>query len=81
MRSILDRLLHEESGHLIKGVTAILGAAGAIVLAIGVTGDTDALVWIGAIVLAVAFINAGFIEHTQLDYPVLKRLDDLEAKQ
>lgn len=81
MRSILNRFLREESGHLIKGVTALLGAAGAIVLAVGVTGDTDALVWIGAIVVAVAFINGGFIEHTQLDYPVLKRLDELEAKQ
>jgi len=81
MRSVLNRLLREESGHMIKAITAMLGAAGAIVLAVGITGDNDALVWIGAVVVAVAFVNAGFIEHTKIEYPVLKRLDDLEAKQ
>lgn len=81
MRSVLNRFLWEESGHLIKGVTALVGAAGAIVLAVGATADQDALVWIGAVVLALAFVNGGFIEHTKIDYPMLKRLDDLEAKQ
>ena len=81
MSSILARLVREESGHLIKVVTALLGAVGVIVLAVGITGDSDALVWIGAAVVAVAFVNAGVVEHTQLEYPVFKRLDDLEAKQ
>ncbi|MDA1004454.1 MAG: hypothetical protein O3B31_14105 [Chloroflexi bacterium] len=59
----------------------MLGAVGAIVLAVGATGDNDTLVWIGGVVVALAFLNSGFIEHTKMDYPLYRRVDELEKSR
>jgi hypothetical protein len=75
----LQRLATEEDGHLVVGVTGLLGAAGAIVLAVGATIDIDVLVWAGAVVVAAGSINGTFREHTQVTYSILDRLDRLEG--
>ncbi len=79
MRALLQRLLTEESGHLAVAATGLLGAAGAIVLAVGATNANDVLVWIGAAVLVAAYINGSTGEHRQVTYPILARLDELEG--
>ncbi|MEE8421432.1 MAG: hypothetical protein V3S31_01500 [Dehalococcoidia bacterium] len=79
MRAFLRRLLTEESGHMVIAATGLVGAAGAILLAVGVTGDTDVLVWIGGGVMAVAFLNGSIREHQLVDYEIFARLDELEG--
>lgn len=77
--ALLRRLAHEETGHMVRATTSLLGIAGAIGLAAGVTGDNNLLVWVGAIFLALGFANAGVVEHIRYDYPILTRIEDLEG--
>lgn len=81
MRSLTARMRREEDGHVWRGVTALLGAAGAIVLTLGVTGANDTLAWIGGVVVALAFLNSGFMEHSKMDYPLYRRVDELEKSR
>jgi len=80
MLALIRRLFHEESGHNVRAATGLLGAPGAIVLGVGASAGNDVLIWIGAVVVALAFINVSFIEHVRYDYPLLERIEDLEAK-
>ncbi len=79
MRAFLRRLHTEETGHAVIAATGLIGAAGAILLAAGMTTDTDVLAWIGGGVMAVAFINGSVREHQLVDYEVFARLDELEG--
>ena len=78
MTTFLRRLIDEDSGYMVRATTSLLGIAGAIGLAAGITGNSDILVWVGAIFIALGFANAGFVEHIQFDYPVLERIESLE---
>ena len=75
---MLRRLHHEEEGHAEVGVPALVGAIGAILLTIGAAGDTDVLIWIGGIVLAVGLFVAALARHRFIDYTTWERLDKLE---
>jgi hypothetical protein len=81
MTTFLRLLIDEDSGHMVRATTSLLGIAGAVALAAGITADSDILVWVGAIFLVLAFANAGVVEHIQFDYPVLERIESLEASE
>lgn len=69
----------EETGHAVAGLAALIGAAGAIVLAIGAMNDNDATTIIGGIVLAVGVLGSGLLEHMTIDYKIFERLNRLES--
>jgi len=77
-RAILRAANDDERGHGAPLVPALAGAAGAIVLAIGVAADSDVAAIIGGIVLAVGLLATTFVYHIAIDYGIFKRLDDLE---
>jgi len=70
-----------EEGHALAGVASLVGAVGAIVLAIGATGTNDAVTIIGGIVLAAGVLAAGLLEHTTVDWNIFARLEKLEGKK
>ena len=57
-KALIRRINEDESGHIAVGMPALVAAVGAIVLAIGASGDTDVLTIIGGIVLAVGVSEA-----------------------
>jgi hypothetical protein len=75
---ILQAASADERGHTAPLVPALVGAAGAIVLAIGAAADSDIAAIIGGIVLAVGLLATTLVYHTAIDYPIFRRLDDLE---
>jgi hypothetical protein len=77
---IRDIIEHGEEGHGMPLVGALIGAAGAILLAIGAANDTGALAIIGGIVLAVGLFATLVIQHMTVEYGVFDRLDKLEKK-
>jgi uncharacterized membrane protein HdeD (DUF308 family) len=81
MRDVLARLVREESGHVWRLITGVLGAVAALLLAAGAAGGRHGLIWIGGILVALAFLNSGFVEHVKMDYPLFARVDRLEGKK
>lgn len=77
-RTVLQMLRRGERGHAAPLLPALVGAAGAIVLAIGVAADSDAAALIGGIVLAVGLVATTVAYHLAIDYGIFRRLDDLE---
>lgn len=71
----------EETGHAAAGLAALIGAVGAIVLAIGAMNDNDATTIIGGIVLAVGVLGSGLLEHMTIDYKIFARLDKIEGEK
>jgi hypothetical protein len=71
----------DESGHALAGLASLVGAAGAIVLAIGAMNDNDATTIIGGIVLAAGVLGAGLLEHITIDYGIFERLTKLEGEK
>ena len=71
---------HGEEGHGMPLIGALIGAAGAIVLAIGAANDTGALTIAGGIILAVGLIAMLVIQHMTVEYGIFGRLDNLEKK-
>jgi tetrahydromethanopterin S-methyltransferase subunit D len=67
-----------ERGHALLAVGGVIGAIGAVLLAIGITNDTNALVWIGAIAMAVGPVAIGAINHMTVEYDIFGRLEKLE---
>ena len=78
--TIRDIVENGEEGHGMPLVGALIGAAGAILLAIGAANDTGALAIIGGIVLAVGLFAALIIQHMTVEYGIFGRLDELEKK-
>ena len=72
------RIRDEERGHLEVGGPSLIGAVGAILLAIGAAGGTDWLTIAGGVVLAVGIFLAGLARHRFIDYDVWRRLDKLD---
>ena len=77
MRTVIAHA-QQEDGHALPGVGNLIGAAGAIALAIGAAGDTDWLTIVGGIVLAVGIVAGGVLEHMGVDYDIFGRLEKLE---
>jgi hypothetical protein len=73
------RAVHSgEEGHAPPLVPALLGAAGAIVLAVGAAEDSSATAYIGGIGLGVGLLGMLVVHHLTIEYGIFKRLDDLE---
>ena len=77
-KALIRRINEDESGHIAVGMPALVAAVGAIVLAIGASGDTDVLTIIGGIVLAVGVFGSSVARHRGIDYDIYERLDKLE---
>ena len=78
--NIRDAVVHGEEGHGMPLIGALIGGAGAIVLAIGSANGTGALAIVGGIVLAVGLVAMLVIQHTKVEWDILARLDKLEKK-
>ena len=74
----LRRLERSEEGHAGPFFLTIVAAAGAIALGIGASEDSSIVMIVGGVVLGVGVVAAGLVHHTQVDYDVFRRLDDLE---
>jgi tetrahydromethanopterin S-methyltransferase subunit D len=77
MRNVIE---HGEEGHGMPLVGALIGAVGAILLAIGAANNTGALAIVGGIVLAVGLFATLLIQHMTVEYGIFGRLEDLEKK-
>ena len=80
LRATLARLHREEAGHLAPTLATLLGAPGALLLAVGAAANVDVVTIIGGIVLALALVAAGALAHSGVDYPLERRLDELERR-
>ena len=78
--TVRDIIEHGEEGHGMPLIGALIGAAGAIVLAIGAANDTGVLTIAGGIILAVGLIAMLVIQHMTVEYGIYDRLDKLEKK-
>jgi len=58
----------------------MVGAAGAIILAIGAAGDSGLFAIIGGIVLAIGIVVTFLLNHSTVDYDIYRRLEELEKK-
>ena len=77
-RAIVRAANEDEGGHAAPLVPSLAGAAGAVVLAIGVAADSDVAAIVGGVVLAVGLLATTLAYHMAIDYGIYKRLDDLE---
>ena len=77
--SIREAIAAGEEGHALAGVASVVGAAGAIVLAIGAMTDNDATTIIGGIVLAAGIFAVNLLEHMTVDWNIFARLEKLEG--
>ena len=80
MNRLRDIIEHGEDGHGMPLIGALIGAAGAIVLAIGAANDTGWLAIAGGIILAVGLMAMLVIQHMTVEYGLMDRLDKLEKK-
>ena len=76
----LTRLHREEAGHLAPTLATLLGAPGALLLAVGAAVDADVVTIIGGVVLALALVAAGSLAHVGVEYPLMRRVDELEKR-
>ncbi len=67
-----------EEGHAMPIPGALVGGAGAILLAIGAANDTGWLAIVGGIVLAVGLVATLLLQHIGVEYGIYRRLDDIE---
>ncbi len=70
--------LSEEEGHALPIPGALVGGAGAILLAIGAANDTGWLAIVGGIVLAVGLMATLLLQHMGVEYGIFSRLDEME---
>jgi tetrahydromethanopterin S-methyltransferase subunit D len=77
MREIIE---HGEEGHGMPLIGTLIGAVGAILLAIGAANDTGALAIVGGIVLAVGLFATLVIQHMTVEWGIFGRLENLEKK-
>ncbi len=81
VRWTLTKIVTEgEEGHAAPLPGALIGGAGAILLAIGAASDTGALAIAGGIVLAVGLVATMLLNHMTIEYGIFKRLDDIEKQ-
>ena len=75
--SIIDRA---EEGHVWVYPAPVVAGIGAILLGVGAANEAGPLCVIGGVVMAVGIVAGAVLQHTQIDYPVYRRLDDLDKK-
>jgi hypothetical protein len=76
-----DRIeLTGEEGHAAPALLALVGAAGAVALGIGVAADSDVLAIIGGIATAAGILLGALAAHMTVDYDMYRRLEELEKK-
>ena len=80
IRNIVQALRSGEEGHAEPGVATLVGAIGAVVLAIGAAADTDWLTIVGGVVLGMGVLAAGILSHRVVDADLYGRIDKLEGK-
>ena len=78
MRRVLQTTNADERGHAAPLALTLIGAAGAIALAVGVAADSDVAAIIGGIALAVGLLATTVVSHMDIDYSIFRRLDNLE---
>ena len=78
LRRVLQTANADERGHAAPLVLTLVGAAGAIALAVGAAANSDVAAIIGGIALAVGLLATTVVSHTDIDYPIFRRLDNLE---
>ncbi len=76
----LSQAVQREDGHAQPFAGALIGAVGAILLAIGAANGTGALAIAGGITLAVGLFATLVIQHMSIDYDVYGRIEKLEKK-
>ncbi len=80
MNRLREIIKHGDEGHGMPVIGVLIGAVGAILLAIGAANDTGALTIIGGVVLAVGLLATLVIQHMAVEYDIFARLDKLEKK-
>ncbi|MEX0683906.1 MAG: hypothetical protein WD904_03335 [Dehalococcoidia bacterium] len=73
-----DETMEGEKGHVEVGMLALIGAAGAIALGIGVAADSDIVAIGGGIATGVGIFVGSLLRHRVIDYDVYRRLENLE---
>jgi uncharacterized membrane protein YebE (DUF533 family) len=68
----------DEQGHAPPLIGVLIGAAGAVLLAIGSAGDFAALAIVGGIVLAAGLLAMSVLNHVTVDWEIFGRLEKLE---
>lgn len=77
---LIDGMREGEEGHAGPLPAMFVGAAGAILLAIGAAADIGWLDIVGGVVLALGFVGAFVMHHMLVEYDIMGRLDTLEKK-
>ena len=78
LKRVLQTTNADERGHATPLVVTLVGAAGALALAVGVAADSDVAAIIGGIALAVGLLATTVVSHMNIDYSIFSRLDNLE---
>lgn len=77
---LLTTINEAEEGHAAGLPGPVIAGIGAILLGIGAANGTGVLCVIGGVVAAVGMVAASILQHTQIEYPIYRRLDNLEKK-
>ena len=80
VKNIIKQVHQREEGHAGPLPAMIVGAVGAILLAIGAAADLGWLDIVGGIVLAAGFVGAFVMHHMLVEYDIMSRLDAIEKK-
>ena len=73
MRNLIARLHRDEEGHAALGVTDLVTAVGAILLAVGAAEAESVLAYVGGVALAVGIFASGVTRHRLIDYDTWRR--------
>lgn len=79
-RELFARINRDEEGHAAGLPGPVIAGIGTILLGVGAANGTGALCVIGGVVAALGMIAGTIIHHTQIEYAIYRRLDNLEKK-
>ncbi len=77
---LLAKINRSEEGHSAGLAGPVIAGIGTILLGVGAANDSGAFAIIGGVVAAVGMVTASLLQHTQIEYPIYRRLDNLEKK-
>ena len=78
LKAILRAVHTGEEGHTQALATTLVGAGGAIALAVGAAEDSSVAIYAGGVVLAVGLVASIVLSHLTVDYEIYDRLNELE---
>lgn len=81
LKTALEAIHEDESGHAQPALATLVAAIGGIVLGIGAAADSDVAAIIGGVVLGLGILAAGVLNHMTVDYEMYDRLEKLEGKK